>query len=412
MYKKDIQYYKFCAYGFLKNLRFFDAFFILFLLSKSINYTQIGLLFALREITTNLLEIPSGLITDSIGRKKTLMSSYAIYISSFTIFYTGNNFYAFAAAIIMYGMADAMRSGTHKALIYKYIELKGWSKYKVDYYGHTRSCSQLGSAISSVLAAVIVFFSGNYASVYLFSIIPYAMGFMLIASYPSYLDTHIKQRDTKSNFRKVWKEFINTIMSIKVLKSITNLAMLEAYHKSIKDYIQPLIKQMALGISIAYIGLKLSDKDKVTFAVGIIYFVIYLLSSAASRYSSKLLKWKSSLKFMSNLLLITGILAGLAAGIFAKLSWDVLAVLSFILIYIIHNLRKPIAVARLNNIFETDIFASGVSSQNQIKTLLTAVFSVLIGWLAQKFSVGQSLIFFSVLTLILSLLTIKETKNN
>ena len=65
---KDKQYYKFCLYGFLKNLRFFDAFFILFLLSKEITYGEIGILYALREVTINLFEIPSGIVADTYGR--------------------------------------------------------------------------------------------------------------------------------------------------------------------------------------------------------------------------------------------------------------------------------------------------------------------------------------------------------
>jgi len=67
--KKDKQYYKFCLYGFLKNLRFFDAFFILFLLDKNLSYTQIGSLYAVRELTVNIFEVPSGLIADTYGRK-------------------------------------------------------------------------------------------------------------------------------------------------------------------------------------------------------------------------------------------------------------------------------------------------------------------------------------------------------
>ena len=57
-------------YGFLKNLRFFDAFFILFLLEKGISFTQIGLLYAIREVITNLFELPSGILADTFGRKK------------------------------------------------------------------------------------------------------------------------------------------------------------------------------------------------------------------------------------------------------------------------------------------------------------------------------------------------------
>ena len=48
---KNLQYYKFCLYGFFKNLRLFEAFLILFLLDNGMSYVQIGVLYSIREIT-------------------------------------------------------------------------------------------------------------------------------------------------------------------------------------------------------------------------------------------------------------------------------------------------------------------------------------------------------------------------
>ena len=78
---KNRQYYKFSFYGFLKNLRFFDAFFILFLIGKGLSFTQIGILYAVREIIINVFEIPSGIIADTFGRKKALVGSCVLYIN-------------------------------------------------------------------------------------------------------------------------------------------------------------------------------------------------------------------------------------------------------------------------------------------------------------------------------------------
>ena len=40
MFRKDLQYYKFCLYGFLKNLRFFEAFLILFFLEGGLSFFE------------------------------------------------------------------------------------------------------------------------------------------------------------------------------------------------------------------------------------------------------------------------------------------------------------------------------------------------------------------------------------
>ena len=81
-FKKDTQYFKFCSYGFLKNLRFFDAFLLLFFLENGISYTQIGIIYATREIIINIFEIPSGIIADTYGRKNSLIAAFLAYIIS------------------------------------------------------------------------------------------------------------------------------------------------------------------------------------------------------------------------------------------------------------------------------------------------------------------------------------------
>ena len=79
-YKKNLQYWKFSFYGFLKNLRFFDAFIILFLTQIGISYTQIGILYAIRELVSFFTEVPSGIVADQFGRKETLLSCFVLYI--------------------------------------------------------------------------------------------------------------------------------------------------------------------------------------------------------------------------------------------------------------------------------------------------------------------------------------------
>ena len=69
MIKKDRMFYKFSLYGFLKNLRFFEPFILLFFRDASLSYLQIGLLFSIRDLATNILEIPTGVYADAFGRR-------------------------------------------------------------------------------------------------------------------------------------------------------------------------------------------------------------------------------------------------------------------------------------------------------------------------------------------------------
>ena len=187
-YDRDLQYYKFCTYGFLKNLRFFEPFLILFFVETGLTYLQIGTLYAVREISTGILEIPTGIVADSLGRRRTMICSFISYVLSFLIFFCSGKYLLFIPAMILFSFGEAFRTGTHKAMIFAYLVIKGWDDQKVHYYGHTRSWAQIGSAISSLIAAYIVFYSGSYSHIFLYATIPYVVDLFLIITYPKELD--------------------------------------------------------------------------------------------------------------------------------------------------------------------------------------------------------------------------------
>ncbi|MFH0999384.1 MAG: MFS transporter, partial [Bacteroidota bacterium] len=202
---KNKQFYQFCAYGFLKNLRFFDPFLLLFFLSKGFSYIDIGLLYAVREIGFVLTEIPSGIFADAFGRKKSLIFSYIAYLVSFLAFYLSDSFLPVAFAMLLFSLGESFRSGTHKAMIFSYLEHNNWTKYKTDYYGNTRACSQMGSAVSAALAAIIVILSPKLELIFLFSIIPYLFGLINLALYPNYIDKINKQQSIKDLLKESLK---------------------------------------------------------------------------------------------------------------------------------------------------------------------------------------------------------------
>ena len=108
-FQKDKQYFKFCAYGFLKNLRLFEPFLILFFLEAGLSFLEIGVLYSVREIMRNLLEMPAGILADALGRRRTMISSFGFYIISFLSFYFSYSYALFMMAMIFYALGDAFR---------------------------------------------------------------------------------------------------------------------------------------------------------------------------------------------------------------------------------------------------------------------------------------------------------------
>jgi len=390
---KNLQYFKFCFYGFLKNLRFFDAFFILFLVEKGLSYTQIGILYAVREITINIFEIPSGIAADTFGRKDSLVGSFIFYIVSFAVFYFSENFWLFLFAFVLYGIGDAFRTGTHKGIIMDYLKLNGWEDQKINYYGHTRSWSQMGSAVSALIAGVIVFYSGTYQAIFLYSIIPYLLNVFLIISYPKELN-HSSTQVTMKNRAGISSTTIMLFKMIKkpsVLKIINTSALHTAYLSAVKDYIQPLMVSVALLIPVM---LNTVPEKKNGILVGVFYFFIYLATAYASKFSSKVAGINRINISYATLLL--GFILGMISGIFYVFNLWVISMIAFIGIYIIENIRKPILTGFVADQVPNEILASVISAQSLLKTIMTALLALVFGILADHFGIGKAFVFVSL----------------
>ena len=399
-FKKDIQYYKFCLYGFLKNQRFFEPFFILYLLEKGYGYMEIGVIYTVREITRNIFEIPAGFGADLLGRKKTMLASFGLYIFSFLGYWIAETFFMLVVATLFFAMADAFRTGTHKAMIFTYLQRNGWEDQKVHYYGHTRSWSQLGSATSSLIAAALIFISGTYEKIFLFSGIPYIMGFFLILSYPGYLDAvdrHPGRSGLETRFKKVWNEFLLAFRRPKILRAVVNVSSFSGYYQAVKDYLQPVL--VSLAVILPFLK-SWSEEQRSALIVGIIYFIIYMMTSAASRNAGRFSDRSGRLSILLNFTLVLGILAGSLAGILYHFDFMLFSVAFFILVYLTENLRMPVGVSYIGENLQEDILATALSVESQGKTVFSAILAFLLGFFADRFGVGTGLMIVSGIMLL------------
>jgi MFS family permease len=397
---KNLQYYKFSFYGFFKNLRFFESFLLLFFLEKGVSWVEIGFLYSIREITIVVTEIPSGVIADAMGRRRTLLLAFLVYILSFLTFYFSNSYLLIAFAMLLFAFADAFRSGVHKAMIIHYLKVNGLSSKKTEYYGHTRSWSQRGSAVSSLIAASIVFYSGNYQMVFLASVIPYLLDMLLVWSYPKWLDGEMKKIDTisvKQKFVQVGQGLIQSFKNPFFLKALVSSSLYTGYYKAVKDYVQPVIKMLALSVpAFAW----WNDDKKTAVFIGVFYFVIYLLTSWMSRNSGRFQNLFVNYYKPMNFTLLAGITAGAVSGMIYAFSWYGIAVAGFVIVLLIENLRKPIGVSVIADLSQHHAMASVLSLSSQVKSLFAALLAPMIGWVAEKYSPGAGIAAVSLLLLL------------
>ena len=105
-------------FQFARNLVFWQAIWFLFFQNR-LSAAEAILLYAIYDIGTTVLEVPSGYMSDRIGRRFTLIMSGLAGLIGATLLCFGNGFYVFALAQIFLGASTAFNSGTDSSLLFE-----------------------------------------------------------------------------------------------------------------------------------------------------------------------------------------------------------------------------------------------------------------------------------------------------
>jgi hypothetical protein len=222
-------------------------------------------------------------------------------------------------------------------------------------------------------------------------------------SYPNELNGEIKKVEEKNILKAIFKNFKSTTSNFAqmfknslLLRALFNPSLYDGLFKTIKDYLQPILKTYALSIPIL---LSLQDRRS-TILISLTYFFIYLLTSYSSRNADRFSKKFRSLALAINISFILGIVLTISAGLFYAVNIKILTILIFILLYAFQNLRRPMNVGYISENISSNIMATGLSVESQLKTITIAVFSPIMGFLADTFGIGLALIILSSFILV------------
>lgn len=377
--------FRFSLYGFLKNQRYYDPFLILAFREKGLTYFQIGILIGFREICTNLFEIPSGAIADLYGRRRAMIFSFCAYIASFATFALSQSFEILFLAMFFFGLGDAFRTGTHKAMIFDWLNMQGRSNEKTKIYGFTRSWSQMGSAVSVLIAGALVFYLGSYTVIFWYSIIPYMINIINFLGYPKELDG---DRQSKFSLRSVailLSSALKKSVQFPPLRRLVFEGMgFEGMYKASKDYLQPILKQTAIALPFLVL---MDESKRAALLVAGVYFLLYFLSSIASRNSHRISDWRGGDEGAAQVMWWIDLLLFALLIPVLWFSWYPAMIALFVCLAILQNFWRPGLISRFNAQSTPSMSATILSIEAQSKSLATIVLAPLLGWLVD--SVGN-----------------------
>ena len=111
-------------FKFLQNLLFWQAMWFLFFQSE-LSAAHAILIYVFYDISTTVFEVPSGYMSDRVGRRFTLILSTVAGLAAALMQWFGSDFWIFAMAQVMLGAHMAFASGTDSSFLYEALAEDG-----------------------------------------------------------------------------------------------------------------------------------------------------------------------------------------------------------------------------------------------------------------------------------------------
>lgn len=148
-------------FTFFRSLTFFAPISVMFYCENGLSYFQIMILQSIYGMMTALFEIPSGALSDIIGRKKTLIFGTIMFAMAFACGSVGHSVAPFVVMQVMAAAGQSCYSGTFVSLMYEdVIEDKSIIKSVNHIFATMQSINISGVLLSALLSSVVVKMAG------------------------------------------------------------------------------------------------------------------------------------------------------------------------------------------------------------------------------------------------------------
>ena len=125
------------------------------------SYTLAMLVFSIINIVQTLFEVPTGVLSDKIGRKKTIILSNLLILSGYILWALAgikNMHYLLYLGSFLVGSGNALLSGTDDAMVFETLKDMDKEDEFDKFFSKNRSYNELGIAIGATIATFVYFY--------------------------------------------------------------------------------------------------------------------------------------------------------------------------------------------------------------------------------------------------------------
>lgn len=149
----------FYAFNFLGCFRPHWPIAVLYYQSITDSFASAMMVFSIIFVSQAALEVPTGLISDLLGRRKTMIVGAFVSVVALFLYATGFNIWVLFAGAFFEGVGRSLYSGTDKALLYETLQEHDCSDQFETLFGKICSIEQISLGVSAVVGGLLALVS-------------------------------------------------------------------------------------------------------------------------------------------------------------------------------------------------------------------------------------------------------------
>ncbi len=362
---------KFYLTSFLKNQTYFTPILVVFLQAMHLSFQEIFLLFTLGSVFSLIIEIPTGVIADLWGKRRSIIISKFVIFLAYLMFGFCHTFWHFVIAQLLLELGNSFRTGTETAYTFDYLKQnKGRCPSYTEVKSKQKIYARIGEAIAAAIGGVIAARYG-FHRVFFIAAIPAFANFLVCLSWEK-----IQELESTANLRQSLhfaRQSLQDICGNRQLLNITlNITMFSAVLAALSKYIQPYMSDAAIPVE--YFGYIYTASMLITV------IALYFADRIENKFGTI-----ATINWISILAVIPVLIIGLRYV-------SIAGVMLFFLVIIAENIRSPIA----NGLFHQQVNSERRATLGSIESLAKSLGKIIIlpiaGYFAETFSFYTSIL--------------------
>ncbi|MCY4060909.1 MAG: MFS transporter [Chloroflexi bacterium] len=363
MYVANIN--KIIVISFCQHFHLYIHAYALLLLGRGLTLVQISLIESILIGTIFLLEVPTGVLADRVGRKWSIFCSTFLLMCAEFIFIFARDYEWYVLVALLAGAGYAFASGALEALVYDSLPPKNREEAMKRAMGRVNSWSMIAFVIAPIVGGLII---GDAA---LENFIP-AIALTVVALFVGLLvcltlrEPPVKESENKEGSAALLRSGLSLLHRNRRLRRLVLLAV----------FTLPFTDALAVTLGPPY----LVQNEVSPFAIGAVLSAGSLLAAFTQRYAYKVEAWLGRDRAIATLILLPGLLYWILAAVAGPIATASVV----IMMYGFSNMKGPLFSAYQNALIENKNRATVLSLINMFVSLFVALGAPVYAALAEQ----------------------------